>query len=300
MSWTPLTVGITTRNRPASIPRAIASLAHVAHLHPEVLVLDDASDEPVESACRTACPEGVRLDVIRSDRHIGNAAGRNLLVQRATNPYVLLIDDDAFVLSGDGVERAIAALASDSGVLAVAFAQADADGRPWHRAMQPAPVDQAACIAAFIGFAHLVRRDLFLALGGYRTEFVCYGEEKDLCLRALEAGLRILYLPDALIAHVPDPAGRTAAGYVRSVIRNDVLFGLFNEPAAVAACGVPLRLWRYRAMARAHGDSGGLTTILREITSHWPSVRRRRRAVSWRTMLEWRRLARRPRPYPFA
>jgi GT2 family glycosyltransferase len=300
MSVPGLTIGITTRNRPAAIGRAIASLTHVAHLDPEVLVFDDASDEPVESLCQEARPVGVRLDVIRNPDHVGYIAGRNLLVERAANPYVLLLDDDAFILAGEPIERAIAALAADRELLAVAFAQAEADGRPWRRTMQPAAVEQTACITAFIGFAHLVRRELFMALGGYRTEFFFYGEEKDLCLRALDAGLRVLYLPDALVAHVPDPAGRTAARYVRSVIRNDVLFGLFNEPLPVAACGLPIRLWRYRAMARAHGDSGGLGWILREIRAQWPSVRRLRRPVSWRTMLEWRRLGRRPRPYPLA
>jgi GT2 family glycosyltransferase len=300
MSALPLTVGITTRNRPAAVQRALSSLGRLAHLNPEVLVFDDASDEPVDAYCAPARAAGIRLDVIRSSDHVGYIAGRNLLVDRASHPYVLLLDDDAFILAADPVERALGALAADPALLAVAFAQAEADGRPWQRTMQPSPVERTACISAFIGFAHLLRRELFLRLGGYRTEFFFYGEEKDLCLRGLQAGVRVLYLPDALVAHVPDPGGRTAARYVRSVIRNDILFGLFNEPLPIAACGLPLRLWRYRAMARAHGDAGGLGWILREIRSQWPSVRRLRRPVSWRTMREWRRLARHPRPYPQA
>jgi hypothetical protein len=42
-------------------------------------------------------------------------------------------------------------------------------------------------VASFIGFAHLVRRDVFLALGGYREDFVYLGEEKEFCLRLLDA-----------------------------------------------------------------------------------------------------------------
>lgn len=293
----PLTIGITTRNRPAAIRRALASLALVAPMGPQVLVFDDASDEPVESVCAAACPAGIRLEVIRNSAHIGNIAGRNLLVERAANPYVLLLDDDAFLLSADPVERALAALDADPALLAIAFAQADADGTPWAIGMQPAAVDHQAYVSAFIGFAHLVRRERFRALGGYRAEFFFYGEEKDLCLRGLDAGMRVLYMPDACVAHVPDPGGRTAARYVRSVIRNDVLFGLFNEPLALAACGLPVRLWRYRAMAHAHGDSGGFGWILRELGGQWRAVVRLRRPVSWRTMAEWKRLRRHPRPY---
>ena len=103
--------------------------------------------------------------------------------------------------------------------------------------------------AAFIGFAHLLRRDAFLRLGGYRESLVFYGEEKDFCVRALEAGQRVVYLPDAVVGHVPDPGGRSATRYVRFVIRNDCLYSLYNEPWPLVAVGLPVRLWRYRRMA---------------------------------------------------
>ena len=260
-------------------------------------MFDDASDEPAQPTCTAACPPRLRVTVIRSAHHVGTVAGRNQLVDHAAHPFVLLLDDDAFLLSAGAVERGLAALRADEGLIAIAFAQAEADGRPWASAMQPAAVHEPACVSAFIGFAHLVHRERFRELGGYRTEFFFYGEEKDLCLRALDAGLRVLYLPDALVAHVPDPGGRTPDRYVRSVIRNDVLFGLFNEPLALAACGVPARLWRYRAMARAHGASGGFSAILRDLRAQWPAVVRLRRPVSWRTIREWKRLRRNPRPY---
>ena len=67
--------------------------------------------------------------------------------------------------------------------------------------MQPAPVTFPCVVASFIGFAHLLRRDVFLDLGGYQESFIYYGEEKDFCLRLLDAGYRTVYLPDARIAH---------------------------------------------------------------------------------------------------
>lgn len=295
-----LTVGITTRNRPDALRRCLESLRQITHLRAQVLVFDDASDEPVENVCGAARRQGIDVELMRDAVHIGGIAARNRLVDRAASPHVLLLDDDAFLLSPAPIERALAALAADRELIAVAFAQAEMDGRPWPAGMQPAPTPHAALVCAFIGFAHLVRRDAFLALGGYRAEFFFYGEEKDLCLRALQSGLRVLYLPDALVGHVPDPSGRTPERYVRSVIRNDVLFGLFNEPFALAACAIAVRLWRYRVMARAHGASGRFAPLLREIGAQWPAVRRLRRPVSWKTMLEWRRLGRNPRPYPGA
>ena len=63
----------------------------------------------------------------------------------------------------------------------------------------------------------------FPEIGGYRESFGFYGEEKDLCLRLLDAGYVTVYLPEALVAHVPDDSGRSQQRYLRFVSRNDCL-----------------------------------------------------------------------------
>jgi GT2 family glycosyltransferase len=294
----PLTIGITTRNRPRAIERCVRSLACLAPLTSRVLVFDDASEEPVTAIVAQAAPVGMDVAVIRDERQIGNIAGRNRLVNEAATPYVLLLDDDAVVFAADGVERAIAVLDRDPDVAAIAFAQGEADGSPWPERMQAGRGLQPVYVAAFIGFAHLLRRDAFLRVGGYRESLVFYGEEKDFCVRALEAGQRVVYLPDAVVGHVPDRGGRTATRYVRFVIRNDCLYSLYNEPWPLVALGLPVRLWRYRRMAGRDTEAGGFRWILRELARSLPEVRRDRRAVSWTTIREWRRLARTVVRYP--
>jgi GT2 family glycosyltransferase len=260
-------------------------------------VFDDASAQPVEPIVARAAPEGMDVAVIRDEREVGNIVGRNRLVNDAASPYVLLLDDDAVVFGAGAVERAIAVLERDPDVAAIAFAQGEADGSPWPERMQPGRGDQPTYVAAFIGFAHLLRRDAFLRLGGYRESLQFYGEEKDFCVRALEAGQRVVYLPDAIVGHVADPAGRSVTRYVRFVIRNDCLYSLYNEPWPLVAIGLPIRLWRYRRMAGRDAASGGLRWILGELRRSLPEVRRDRRAVSWATIREWRRLSRTTAPY---
>jgi GT2 family glycosyltransferase len=287
-----LTVGVTTRDRPDALSRCLDSIArHLAGA--EVIVFDDASVRPVR-----AHAAGVR--VIEDRTGPGYIAGRNAIVAAASHDLVLLLDDDAVVLDGDAVRGAIDVVERDPRVGAVAFAQAEADGRPWPEAMQPARGTAAAYVPSFIGFAHLLRRDLFLRLGGYRAEFVFYGEEKDYCLRMLAAGSRVVYLPDARIAHLPDAAGRDSRRYVRYVIRNDCLGALYNVPWPVAVVDVPVRLWRYGRMAASieGGDPGGFSWLLGELRRALPRIRTRRRNVGWTTLREWRRLARHAAPYP--
>ena len=78
---------------------------------------------------------------------------------------VLLLDDDARVIDASSIQRAMEIMDADDLVGAVAFAQAEADGQPWPVAMQPSRAARPSVIPSFIGFAHLLRRDLFLRLG---------------------------------------------------------------------------------------------------------------------------------------
>jgi GT2 family glycosyltransferase len=293
-----VTIGITTRNRPAALQRCIGSLNAMSELASYVIVFDDASEPPVTPASVGPLPQGMHLTVLRDDGHSGYIAGRNRIVQEAESPYVLLLDDDAVVFSGAAVDRAVHVLESDASVAAVGFAQAEADGSPWPECMQPGRGAHPAYVGSFIGFAHLLRRDTFLRLGGYRETFVFYGEEKDYCVRALDAGSHVVYLPGALIGHIPDKGERSATRYVRFVIRNDCLYSLYNEPWPIVLLGLPVRLLRYRRMKAGNGaEDGGLRWIAAELKRTMPDVLRNRRPVSWSTFREWRRLARTTVPY---
>jgi GT2 family glycosyltransferase len=290
-----LTIGITTRNRPESLRRCVASLDHIAHLSPEVLVFDDASEVAVIS---TLAPQP-RLRVIRDERGPGNIVGRNRLMREASADAVLLLDDDAALLDGSGIERAMTILAEDDTVAAVAFAQANTDGRPWPESMQPGRGQTARYVAAFIGFAHLLRRDVFLRLGGYRERFVFYGEEKDYCLRLLDNDRSVVYLPDALVIHAQDAAGRTPQRYLRYVTRNDCLNALYNEPLHRIVWLLPARLGLYFRMRSRWqvNDPAGLRWVLKELAANAGAAWRGRKPVSRRTQARWRRLRDTTAPY---
>ncbi|MDP9322220.1 MAG: glycosyltransferase [Acidobacteriota bacterium] len=291
-----LTVGITTRNRHDSLQRCVESLRLLDHLSPEILIFDDASDVPVADTL-IAQP---RLRIIRDDRGPGNIVGRNTLMTQASADAVLLLDDDAALLEAAGIERALEILSRDSDVAAIAFAQANEDGRPWPETMQPGLGQSPRYVAAFIGFAHLLRRDVFLRLGGYRERFVFYGEEKEYCLRLLDRGLRVVYLPDALVIHAQDASGRTPQRYLRYVTRNDCLNALYNEPLRRVVWLVPARLALYFRMRARWGvdDPAGLRWILKEVAANAGAALRARKPVSRRTLAAWRRLRDGTAPYP--
>jgi len=293
-----LTVGITTRDRPASLIRCLFSLAKVAHLDPEVLVFDDGSRIPVEDQLSdVTLPVAHR--VLRSRSARGYICGRNRIVFEACGHAVLLLDDDAALIEGGCIHQALGVLERDPHVAAIAFAQADEHGASWPERMQPAPCTAASSVPAFIGFAHLVRRATFVALGGYRESFVFYGEEKDFCLRLLDAGYGTVYLPHGRVVHDPDAAGRDPARHLRYVTRNDCLHALYNEPIDRMMWLLPARMFLYFRMRRAWrvSDPWGWAWVARQVAGGILEGWQERRPVSRRTIARWRALRKTPEPY---
>ncbi len=295
-----LTVGITTRNRPDSLGRCLASLIVLGDLVSEVIVIDDASDEPPVEALK-ALPAALasRLTFVRQHGGGGPIVARNTIVRRARTSFVLLLDDDTVLLDSGPLLEAVGILADHPEVAAVACAQAEADGSPWPAGAQPSPADYPCLVPAFTGFAHIVCRAAFLEIGGYRESLVFYGEEKELCLRWLDAGRMVLYLPQVRVVHAPDPSGRSASRYLRQVIRNDCLGAMYNEPLPLALITVPLRLYRYFVMRR-HArvrDVGGFGWIVGELIRLLPDIARSRRPVRWQTIRLWRSLRDSPRRF---
>ena len=295
---TGLTIGITTRNRRQSLLRCLDSLTILGDLLTEVIVVDDSSELPVADALGDLHPSiAARTRVVRQTGSEGYIVGRNTIMRLATNEYVLLMDDDAYLIgASQRLTEAVVLMEQHAEVVAIGCAQAEADGRPWPAAMQPAPVSYRCRVASYIGFAHLLRRRAFHETGGYREELHFYGEEKGLCAQFLSAGYQVVYMPDVLVAHVPDPAGRSTARYLRYVVRNDCLFALYNLPWLATCVNLPVRLAGYFLMKRTHPvrDPAGFFWIVRELVRALPGVVRTRRPMTWSDLAEWRRLRRQP------
>src|SRR4029079_14358658 len=136
--------------------------------------------------------------------------------------------------------------------------------------------------SVFIGFAHLGRGAVFLELSGYRESFEFYGEEKDFCLRLIDAGYQTIYLPQALVAHVVDGASRDRRRYLRCVSRNDCLNTLYNDPLWRLVWMLPARFALYFRMRRTWkiDDPWGGAWLARDLVSRLPRVWKERRAGS--------------------
>jgi GT2 family glycosyltransferase len=80
------------------------------------------------------------------------------------------------------------------------------------------------------GAVLLVRREAWIAVGGFDPDFFLFAEEIDLCLRIREAGWSVEYVPDASFVHVlggsTGPAWSTA---YREQLRSHLRFVAKHE-----------------------------------------------------------------------
>jgi GT2 family glycosyltransferase len=267
------TVVIVTRNRVEELRRALESaLRQSAPV--EVLVVDDGSTDGTADA---VAREFSAARVFRSDRSRGLVVQRNAAARLAAAPVLVSLDDDAYFASAHTVEQTLAEL-DHPRIAAVAIPYVETSRPGVVRQRTPDPT-RALVAPVFRGTAYAVRRDVFTALGGYRETIFHQGEERDFCIRLLQAGYVTRLGSADPIVHDESPARDTERMDVFGR-RNEILYAWHNDPLPFAPARMAVMTWRglllglrERRLARmARGLALGYAAC-------W-SERRRRRPVS--------------------
>ena len=148
----------------------------------EVIVIIDGPDADTAEVARREFPQ-VSVEL---DKHRGYITQRNRGARRSTAPIVVFLDDDAELPSRLTIEQTLADF-SDSHIGAVGIPYVQPAGG---RSYQLSPVAPGHWLTDhFLGCASAVRRDAFLAVGGFDSSLFMQGEEPDLCAKLLLRGL---------------------------------------------------------------------------------------------------------------
>lgn len=194
----------------------------------EVVVVDNASDDGTADMLRTEFPQA-RL--VALDENVGFAAGSNRAAEHAAGEYLLHLNPDTVV--HDGAVDDLVAFARrrpEHGLYGGRTLRPDGTLDPGSCYAQPtlwslfcfatlltsafkgSPIfdpeligrwqrDSVREVGILTGCLLLVPRDVWQRLGGFDGRFFMYAEDADLALRAVEAGYRPVFTPDAEITH---------------------------------------------------------------------------------------------------
>ncbi|MFS8522302.1 MAG: glycosyltransferase [Micromonosporaceae bacterium] len=199
-------VVIATRNRPDSLDRTLHALSTLQPL-PRIIVVDNGSDGGVGRLREH--PARPRVIALHRNRA---AAARTIGARLADTPYVAFSDDDswwdpqALSRAADAFDRHPRLGLVAGRVLVGPRHEPDPVTEAMAASPVPGPVDlPGRPVLGCLACATVVRRDAFLAVGGFRELFRIGGEETLLCYDLTAAGWGVRYLDDVVAHHHPAP-----------------------------------------------------------------------------------------------
>jgi GT2 family glycosyltransferase len=208
-----LSVVIVTRNRRTELHRCLQSLRRLTYPHTEVVVIDNASTDGLPEMVADEFPE-VRL--FRADRNYGCGVGRNIGARVARGDYFWFIDDDAEVIVPDAGERLTAKLTSEPDiggiggeavvdeigqVIGVKQLELASNGMTSGRFTLGVAADAWLPARLLAGCNVIVRREDFVAYGGFDPTYRHGWEDTDFGWRMHVAGRRLLIAGFAPVLH---------------------------------------------------------------------------------------------------
>ncbi len=200
----PVTAIVVTFDSAHALPECLGAL--VADGVPALVVDNASADDTVPLA------ERLGAEAIRNPRNEGYGRANNIGARTASTEFLLVVNPDCIVEKG-----AVAALVDaarrypDAGLFAPKIVEPS--GRVFY---QPRSLlspylhnpqgklvlpEGEACAPFFSGACFLIRRDLFLRLGGFDENIFLFYEDDDLCRRVADAGHALIYVPQAVVRH---------------------------------------------------------------------------------------------------
>lgn len=200
------------------------SIMEHTHVPYEVIVWDNGSVAEQYAALQTEFGDRIQLE--RSQRNVGVAAGYNRAAEHAHGRFLVFINNDAVVTEG-WLEPLLAVMESDAAIGAcqpkilslldpTSFDYCgacggflDRHGYPFLRGRLFSHVERDAGQYDDIIDIHwasaacmIVRADAWFMLGGADESFFAYMDEVDFCCRLRNAGYRICNVPSSVVYHI--------------------------------------------------------------------------------------------------
>jgi GT2 family glycosyltransferase len=207
----PITLAVSTRERPHALGRLLATLREGARLPAEIVVVDQSRDDGTAELVSSQ-PPTANIVYVRDDGS-GLGTAQNIGFQRASFPVIAVTDDDC-VPAPDWVARIAAAFAADgmlAGITGRVLPLAASSSRRLPVATRVSTVRRefsGRALPWLVGSGNnfAVRKEWLARIGGNDERLGPGspgqgGVDLDLFYRLLRAGARIVYEPGVVVQH---------------------------------------------------------------------------------------------------
>ncbi len=276
-----VSVVIITRNRCQSVVECIESVLSQDYPEIEILVIDNASSD---DTCITIATRYPNIRLLPQPTNTGVPGGRNIGIREARGDICICIDDDAIFLNNASIATIVPHFRADRKLAALALRIVDQYGNIVTKLI---PRRDRKIIGAdtpganFSGTGFAVRREVFVALGGFWEMLNPYfGEEPDYCYRLLDAGFTILHTPFVSIRHYESPNERPKERRLYFGARNAPWMALRSLPWP-AVISLTILTWGYFFLqAVKENQLRSYARSLRDSVRGMPQVLRIRKRIS--------------------
>lgn len=200
----------------------------------EVVIVDNASTVPVDAPAQLE--NGFPVQLIREESNLAAAARNRGAVSTAAS-WLCMLDDDSHPTDArfvDAIRDAPDDVGAIGGRIRLVNGGHDRGGLP----------------EVFTGCGALVRRDLFVNLGGYDPVFEYYAEEYDLCAQLIAHGFRITHDARFRVMHHKVDAGRDLGRILKLLVRNNGWVIRRYTPQTLQDTSMEQMVARYRRIAQ--------------------------------------------------
>lgn len=262
-----VSVLIAAHGRPQELRVTLRALQEQTYRPLELIVIDDASPEPLQPVVEAEWPDAT---VIRHERSLGAHVSRSEGMRRVTGDFILTLDDDSSPLEPDVIQGAVDRFAAEPrlGVIALRIVEGEV-----HPSVARSATPQRY-VHDFVNCGQMQRTSVAREVGDYRDFFYYYTEESDYALRVLDRGWRILFMPALAVWHRRSSIGRRRGRIVGYRLRNTLWTIVLDYPAPRVFAALPFKLvgglwevvrlgeWSWGAWA-LWSFAGGLRKVLR-------------------------------------
>jgi glycosyltransferase involved in cell wall biosynthesis len=215
---------IPTRNRIESLGQVIESVLRQS-VPAEIFVMDDGSTDQTESVISKEFPQ---VQYHKQSPGKGPTFERNKAARLTEAEVLFTIDDDCIMDSPKTIEDTLTRFDHPRiGAVTIPFVNVLQEDKSIRRA---AP-DSSGIWTSLEYSAGMVaiRREPYLAIGGYREYIFMQGEERDLAIRLLNQGYVVRLGDCQPLKHLESPLRNWTALHIRGA-RNNLLFCFYNVP----------------------------------------------------------------------
>ncbi|MCJ2180052.1 glycosyltransferase family 2 protein [Novosphingobium album (ex Hu et al. 2023)] len=227
-----VSIAIVTFRNPEEIAGCLSALSASTYADFDVTICENggaAAFASLSAAIPEALPEGQKVRAILAPGNLGYAGGVNVCMKAAPDADAWWIVNPDTVPAPEALAALVARLergdvAAAGGVLHNPQGRIQAYGGRWNASMarcvslgngeplaiRPDAAEIEGQMNYLLGASMLVGRTFVDKVGLMREDYFLYCEEVEWCLRAVAAGLKLGFAPDALVCH--DQGGTTGSG----------------------------------------------------------------------------------------